>query len=164
MKRFFVFLVEMLWLFAGCKKQCEMKYPNDIKPVIWNEYNDVHTVFWNYYTFCSEAKEEDKDKIIMITGWLSNDLSDLLLVEDISKASIRPMVSIPVISNSTDSSIRIKLDTCDIRKRCYVKGKLFFDCTYGGVCDSKSVPKLFLENADNISFEGIKEEEILSEP
>ena len=38
----------VLLLFAGCDKNCKIKYPKDLKPIDWENYNDVYDVIWNY--------------------------------------------------------------------------------------------------------------------
>lgn len=144
---------------AACDKFCGMKPPKDVKPIDWDNYNDVHTVFWNYYTLCSETKEKDRGKEIMVSGWISQGAykSALFFVEDVSKTNDNnntplAMGNIPIVS--IDLELQNKLDTSDITKKCYVKGTLDFDCLYvmSRVCESKSRPKINVLNADDIYF------------
>jgi len=146
-------------LFTACVKDCKIKYPKDIKPIDWKNYNDVHTVFWNYYTLCSETKENDRGKEIKVSGWVSQGKykSALFFVEDVSKINDNnntPLTigNIPICSEHIE--LQSILDTSDLKKKCYVKGILNFDCLYvmSRVCESKSRPKIYVINADDIYF------------
>jgi hypothetical protein len=160
MKRVILCLAIFLLLLAACKKQCEIDYPKDVKPVDWENYNDVHTVFWNYYTLCSETKEEDRGKEIMVSGWISQGRykGSLFFVEDMSKINDdnnNPLTTGNIPIDSRYLELQNILDTSDITKKCHVKGKLDFDCLYimSRVCESKSRPVINIENINDIYFE-----------
>ena len=150
----------MLLLFAGCKNKCEIDYPKNIKPIDWENYNDVYTVYWNYHTLCSEIKVEDADKEIMLSGWvrlpLYNRENYFNLVADVAQAGEYPGPA-PTLHISIamyEDSIRYYLDTCDITRKCFIKGRLDFDCYHmSGVCDSKAYPTVHLLSVKNIYFE-----------
>ena len=152
-------LTAILFLFIACDKDCKIKYPKDIKPIDWKNYNDVHTVFWNYYTLCSETKEKDRGKEIMVSGWISQGThkSALFFVEDVSKINDNnntpsAIGNIPITSRYVE--LQSILDTSDITKKCYVRGRLDFDCLYviSRVCESQSRPKINILSANDIYF------------
>ncbi len=152
-------ITAVLLLFASCEKHCMGKRPKEVKPIDWNNYNDVHTVFWNYYTFCSKVKQEDEGKEIMVSGWiLQSPLVDgLYLLNDISQASIRPIprTHLPILILRNPTEILQKLDTCDLTKKCYIKGELLFNCleTMSRVCESEAAVELIVYNASDIYFD-----------
>jgi len=169
MKRTILFLTAILLLFAACDKDCKIKYPKDLKPIDWENYNDVRTVFWKYYTH--EAKNQtDEGKEIMVSGWLSHpkyyrgNTKTMLLFEDFSKTDVndpipKESIYIRCYSNRIDTLINIcsdltnKLDTCNFMKKCYVKGILKIDCiTMMGRCPERCMPYILIENVDNIYF------------
>ena len=154
-----VCLAAIILLFAACSdKYCGIDPPKDLKPIDWTNYNDVPTVFWNYYTFCSKTKKEDELKEILVSGYISRGKfkHDLFLVEDVSKIND---------GNSTDKGniaiyprnieLQNKVDTSDRTKKCYVKGKLTFNCHHvmSRVCESTSRPRISIANADDIYFQ-----------
>ena len=151
-------LAAIILLFAACSdKYCGIDPPKDLKPIDWANYNDVSTVFWNYYTFCSKMKEEDYLKEIMVSGYISRGKfkHDLFLVEDVSKindGNSGDMGNIAITYHNLE--LQNKVDTSDRTKKCYVNGKLMFDCLGGSrVCESKSRPRIAIANVDDIYFQ-----------
>ena len=146
------------WTLISCNKKnckewsceeydCTVKYPTDIKPIDWENYNDVYTVFWNYHAQCP-GKTEDKDKEIMIYGWLYGTTENrCLLVERNSTPHGNPHVIIHVPYH-----IQTIIDTLVLTKKCFVKGELvFFDFPTNNCCTL--APGIYLIDIDNIYFE-----------
>ena len=162
----------ILLLFATCKKSCLQKRPKDVKPIDWENYNDVYDVFWNYNTFCSETKEKDRGKEIMICGWIFHGWNEKPLRNggEFVVISNEKDIFEPNFSTSTRGtgicvrsyyggqneclldSLRIKFDTTDITKKCFIKGILIFKCLHTEKC-SKAEPEIILEDINNICFE-----------
>ena len=171
MKRIILCLTALLLLFAACEKGCKIKYPKDVKPIDWENYNAVYDVFWNYITLCKEANEEDYGKDIMVCGWvfqgieknpfynISRAFAIISDEEDIFFGNFSTNgTGFYVHPNYGDSnqnlidSLKIKFDTTDITKKCFIKGKLSFDCLHTEKC-SRAVPEIILEDINNINFE-----------
>jgi len=151
--------------FCGCEK-CKIKYPKNIKPIDWENYNDVYTVKWNYITVGSETKtkiEQDRDKDIMIYGWVSfphawnigfglNEFFD----GNGTMCTIGIQSTIDSINNIVDYSlleqVRTKLDTSDLTKKCFIKGRLSSQSFPGNGC-SRIEPKIMITDINNIYFE-----------
>ena len=160
----FIFSIAGIFFLTTCTKFCvdQIKKPANIPAVDWDDYNDVYTVFWNYYTLCSEAKKDDSGKDIMIIGWIySGDRPISTTRFSLTTEENRFEVStykIPIVGIRThgdmEKELQTKLDTCDLSKKCFIKGKLVFRCEEGPskTC-SKSKPEIFLENIENIYFE-----------
>jgi hypothetical protein len=153
-----VFVCAFCVVFAACKDGCMVKAPKHIEPIDWNNYNDAQNVFWNYYTVCSEIKEEDRGREIMVSGWISQGINkiNLFFVKDslhINDNNPLHTGNIPIVCK--DPELQNKLDTSNVKKRCYVKGILRFDCLHimSRVCESESRPKIEVSNANDIYFE-----------
>ena len=164
----FCLLLSAFCLFYGCET-CKIKYPKNLKPIDWENYNSVRTVFWNYYA--PEAKnQKDEGKEIMVSGWLSHskyyrgNAGVMIIFEDLSKTDINDPIPIESIhircwSSRTDTLIDIcsdlknKLDTCNFMEKCYVKGILKIESiTMMGSCAVRYRPTILIENADDIYF------------
>jgi hypothetical protein len=155
MKRIILYLTAILLLFAACDKGCKIKRPKDLKPIDWENYNDVYTVVWNYKNEC-RGTEKDENKDVMVSGWVYNfnglstrqfDLSDSPDVKT-------PRIMITTFLDSPLEGLEIiyKLDTSDLTKKCFIKGKLFFYQESTNNC-CRVYPLIFLNDANNIYFE-----------
>jgi len=141
-------------LFTNCGKFCLEKRPKDIKPIDWENYNSVYDVFYNYYRLCSEQRYEDSEKTIMVSGWLYRLWGGGLILRNIpnhtNENSEYPRISL--LAFRVNEELYAKIDTCDLTKKCFVKGELIFGCAEAGLC-STSVPLIIIKNADDIYFE-----------
>ena len=152
-----------IFFLASCREFCidQIKKPANVTAVDWDNYNDVYTVFWNYYTFCSERNEKDLGKDIMIYGWIrkaSGSIPEIsaqrfsLVIED----KVNSELSYPFVDILARDDVKIELqsilDTLDLKKKIFIKGKLIFNCLKTvSICD-KSVPEIILEEINNINF------------
>ena len=150
-----VCITVILLLFATCNKDCRIKRPKpkDVKPIDWENYNDVHTVYWNTVHCCSETISRLPSDTIMISGWKPSNLDGFVLCDypntyygDGTITSIVPIVCyLP--------EFRIMLDTCDLTKKCFIKGIIRFDSEYysrGRGCIVE--PYIEITNIDDIYF------------
>jgi len=172
MKQIVLCFTAILLLFTGCNKDCIIKRPKSVKPIDWENYNDVYTVYWNLLKFCSEPSN-DEGKDIKIYGWIFQgliypdgkplpvDSKNFVLIsneEDIFYANYctRGGVGIAIGSVHRDSlnffDLQSKLDTSDITKKCFIKGKIGFICLHTGKC-SQSEPRIYLQDVSDIYFE-----------
>jgi len=170
MKKIILSLTIILLLFAACDKGCKIKRPKNVKPIDWENYNDVYDVFGNYNTLCSETKEKDRGREIMICGWIFQGIEEnpfynisrtfaiISNEEDIflgnfSTRGTGIYVCLDYSNNNENliNSLKIKFDTTDITKKCFIKGKLSFKCLHIEKC-SKAVPYIILEDMNNIYF------------
>ena len=121
MKRVFFYSTVLLLLFTTCDKT-----PKDVKPIDWENYNDVYTVFWNCYSSCKEIKSEYVDKTIKISGWKVQS-ADLFVLGDDAKCAetfFAPAPSTVIAINFYFPGSDAFLDTCDLTKKCFIKGKI----------------------------------------
>ena len=159
MKRGILCLAAILLLSVACEKQCLTQRPKDVKPIDWGDYNDVYTVYWNYHTLCSETKEEDRGKEIMIYGWMQpgwdgvSVSASMFALKDDRNDIILASIDIKTVVNSLEyDSIQTKLNSCDLAKKCFIKGRLDFHCLHIQGW-SKAVAGIYLENVNDIYFE-----------
>ena len=169
MKKRILCLTAILLLFTNCNEDCKenckeeapckIDRPKDIKPIDWENYNDVYSVFWNYRTLCSEIKEEDRGREIMVYGWVQPDWdgisvsASMFALKDDRNDIIQAHVEIKTSTDKLEYDlIQKKLDSCDLTKKCFIKGKLDFHCLQIQGC-SKSEPQMYLENVTDIYFE-----------
>jgi hypothetical protein len=159
MKKLILLLTAILLLFSGCPKHCLVDSPKDIKPIDWENYNDVATLFWNYYALSSETKWEDENKEIMVYGWILNQLglgvkaNNFSLLDDLDKIQ-DPHPTRPFITIRTYQAIELQsiFDTCDLTKKCFVKGKLNFGhINTSGVCNTTH-PEILITDINDIYF------------
>jgi len=140
-------------LFAACKN-CMLKPPKNVKPIDWENYNSVYDVFYNYYRLCSEQRYEDNEKTIMVSGWLYRLWGGDFILRNIPNHT-NENLEYPWIGIKTfevEEEFNAKIDTCDLTKKCFVKGELIFACLHSGLCSS-SIPLIIIKNADDIYFE-----------
>ncbi|MDR1180547.1 MAG: hypothetical protein LBL13_01010 [Bacteroidales bacterium] len=171
MNKIILCILTGMLVFTACGKICRsVKPPKDLKPIDWTHYNDVYTVSGNFYTLCSDIKSEYKDKEIMVYGWIwdspyEDKIIEIIknkfyfcLIENPDKINETPRlqnsiaVSVVRVSPIEKEQIQMKLDTCDLTRKCFVKGQLFFNCLHTMGC-SEAVPEIFITNADDIYFE-----------
>ena len=177
MKKIILCLAVLLLLFANCQKPCKdecscdketseehapckIKYPKDIKPIDWNNYNDAYTVHWNFYTYYSKIKEEDEHREIMIYGWIpghydiSADMFYLYTDENSSNLSKGTSVTIRAmgwyVNQNIAPQVQTKLDTSDLTKKCFVKGRLRL---FQEPCCGWILPEIWITNSDDVYFE-----------
>ena len=147
-------LTAILLLFIACDKTCVMKPPKDLKPIDWENYNSVYNVFYNYYALCNKQKYEDEKKNIMIYGWIYPQWEGWFILRD-SPNNANENLAYPwirILSFEVETEFQAKLDTCDLTKKCFIKGKLIFNCLHSGMC-STSVPEIIISNLDDVYFE-----------
>ncbi len=165
MKKYILILTAILFLFASCdeRRLCLGKIPKDVKPIDWDNYNDVYTVYWNTYSSCKEISNEQRD--IMMYGWVNIVAKERFQWENWLHAGIS-VVDNPnhydrnkgnTLPNGTWISIevhfpvdelQVKLDSCDLTQKCYVKGKLSFNREQAGIC-CVARPIIIVENIDD---------------
>jgi len=158
MKRIILCLTAILLLFSACEKACLEKKPRKVKPIDWENYNDVYTAFWNTYSTISESSNI-LQREIMVYGWVKPKYSEyrFTLVTDThdSDKSLQ-LVGKPhfdvYIRGSEMALIREKLDTCDLTKKCYVKGKLDFNRIKAGLCGI-AIPEIIIEDINDFFIE-----------
>ena len=125
MKKVIFSIIAVLLLFAACDKNCKIKYPKDLKPIDWENYNDVYTVYWNLAHCCSESINIQSDTI-KISGWKVQS-RDLFALGDDAKCAetlFVPSPSTVVYIDFDFLEAYAFLDTCDLTKKCFIKGKI----------------------------------------
>jgi hypothetical protein len=147
-------LTAILLLFAACDKTCGIKSPKDVKPIDWENYNSVYDVFYNYYRLCSEQRYEDSEKTIMVSGWLYRLWGGYFILRNIPNHTNEDseFPSIQLLIYGIEKEFIAKIDTCDLTKKCFVKGELIFGCAEAGLC-STSAPLIIIKSVDDIYFE-----------
>jgi len=113
-------------LFSACEK---IKIPKDVKPIDWENYNDVYTVYWNCYSSYKKIKSEYEGKTIKISGWSPWWYDSFYLCDDAKYVdnTVRADVIPTILITCYLPGFKEKLDTCDLKKKCFVKGKIRFD-------------------------------------
>jgi hypothetical protein len=155
MKRIILFLMVILLAVTGCRKECRVGNKN-VPPIDWENYNDVTTV-WNNLTH-SYKDDIPVGRTIKVAGWIQH-----VSYEDISAAEFDLVLDSAIDFNSHGIAIRIeafdireelqaKFDTCNLKNKCFVKGKVELMVFKTMYCASYS-GKIKLENIDNICFE-----------
>jgi len=147
-------LTAKLLLFSACDKACGTKRPKDVKPINWENYNSAYDVFYNYHTLCSEQRYEDSEKTIMVSGWLYRLWGGDFILRNIPNHT-NENLEYPWIGIETfevNKEFNAKIDTCDLTKKCFIKGKLIINCLEKGMC-STSIPEIIISNVDDIYFE-----------
>ena len=153
-------LTALLLLFTACEKTCSVKKPKDVKPIDWENYNDVYTVYWNYSSVYSKRKQEDEGKIIKISGWITQHSppnANLFALCDDSKYAIRSSgykTSPPImhIDGYFVPGLQAMLDSCDLTKKCFIKGKLGFREIPSGFCTG-AMPIIEITDINDIYFD-----------
>ena len=157
MKRIILSLAAILLLFAACEKSCLEKRPKNVKPIDWENYNDVYTAFWNAYSKISESSYM-RGQEIMVYGWVEAKYSEdgfILVTNTNDTDKSLPLIGKPHLDVriwGQVTPIHEKLDSYDLTKKCYVKGKLEFNVIHKGMC-SIAIPEIIIENIDDFYFE-----------
>jgi len=121
MKKIILCLTALLLLFVACEK-----IPKDVKPIDWENYNDVYTVYWNLRSSCKKIKSECDGRTIKISGWRVWSRDSFCLGDDAKCAEIffvpSPRAVVYIDFNFPEAYAF--LDTCDLTKKCFIKGKI----------------------------------------
>ena len=148
------FTALLLLLFATCEKDC-IKRPKNVEPIDWENYNDVYTVYWNTIHLCSETINLPSDTI-KIVGWRAWSYDAFNLCDDAKYAdkNLGYTAAFPCITIECNlPEFKTKLDTCDLTKKCFIKGKLsFFYVETSGKC-CKIGCRIEITNINDIYFE-----------
>jgi hypothetical protein len=153
-------------VFPACEKMCKQKMPKNLKPIDWSNYNDVYTIYWNNINKCIEKNHSDiaEGEKIKIYGWVKldpygdNDFSygfnGFTLIDDQSQIFAPNLIDCRHVSVVFRFEEDVTVDTNEIisKKRCYVEGKLYFNCQYLGRCKKTGI-LILVSNADDIYFE-----------
>ena len=148
MKKVILSIIAILLLFIACEK-----IPKDVKPIDWENYNDVYTVYWNCYSSCEKIKSEYEGKTIKISGWKIQSRDAFALGDDAKCAEnfFVPSPSAVVDIDCYFPEADAFLDTCDLTKKCFIKGKIRFDMLkYSSSCSVK--PKIEVMDINDIYF------------
>jgi len=144
----------LLLLFTACEKSCNVKPPKNVKPINLENYNDVYTVYWNYISLESKRNQEDEGKIIKISGWKAWSYDAFSLCDDAKYAdkSLGYTAAFPHIDIGFNfPEAHAMLDTCDLTKKCFVKGKLSFHLIEAGFCN-KAIPVIEVTDINDVYF------------
>jgi hypothetical protein len=140
--------------FVGCDNTCKIKHPKNLAPIDWENYNDVYTVYWNTVHCCSEIINIQNDTI-KISGWKPWSYDFFYLCDDAKYAdkNLGYTAATPIIHIICNlPELSEKLDTSDLTKKCYIKGKICLSSeTYPKGCTVE--PKIEITNIDDIYFE-----------
>ncbi|MDR2911050.1 MAG: hypothetical protein LBV47_06775 [Bacteroidales bacterium] len=164
----------------SCKPNCDINIPKGVNPIDWRNNNDVYTVYWNCIKDCSEVNEieicgcYESLKNIKISGWINQasvvlydtpvdpcDFTIMDMKEYIFEWNGAVGCRIPVkISSCSDNynydsiadSLRMKFDTTDITKKCYISGKLRYNTMPTNYC-CRTGASIEIYSADDIYFE-----------
>ena len=168
MKKVILSFAVLLLLFANCDKNCKKENckedepckidrPKDVKPIDWENYNDVYTVFWNTVHSRYESINLQNDTI-KISGWHAGSYDLFHLCDDPDAANpnlgfVPTNIIILVYGKHPElyTVFQNMLDTCDLTKKCFVKGKLVFEAVDGSMC-GRTVPYLEVYDINDIYF------------
>ena len=133
MRKILLATIVIFCLFCGCKKQCVQPYQSDEIPALkTNDFNSCEAVCKNYtylicgdeasFPYCSHIKDT-----IMVCGYISNWDGESLLL---------PLFDSPEPSNP-EFCVYVELynypiveEEINVSKKCYVRGRLFFNSLY----------------------------------
>ena len=140
--------------FSACEEKCKIKYPKDVKPIDWENYNDVYTTYWNTVHSCSESITLQSDTI-KIYGWLTeyslhSGCLNLKNTKQDNKGETTVSVTVR-ITDEIEKNIYEKLYAPNFPKKCFAKGELIFDIIETNDC--MAVPRINVFNVDDIYFE-----------
>ena len=149
MNKIILCLTALLLLFAACEK-----IPKDVKPIDWENYNDVYTVYWNCYSStCKKNKSEYDGKTIKISGWRVWSRDAFTLGDDAKCAEIFfvPSPRAVVYINFNFPEAYAFLDTCDLTKKCFIKGTIRLK--FGQKSKCRVFPVIEVMDINDIYFE-----------
>ena len=165
MKRIILCFTAIILLFTNCNNECKngdcneeypckIDRPQNLKPIDWENYNDVHTVYWNTVHYCGEPNNIQGDTI-MISGWRPWSYDFFYLCDEAKYAdnslgytAAKPIVRIVCYLPEFSE----KLDTCDLTKKCFIKGKLMGESFSDMNCNWIE-PIIEITDINNIYFE-----------
>ena len=167
----FVSLTTLFLIFTACdnpcecepceveKNDCTIKLPKDLKPIDWENYNDVYTVYWNLVRNRSGGNsplDHDGDTI-KISGWnvWSYSYFNYLYLCDDAKYAIPELGytgASPTIPIGCWTFYRTILDSCNLTKKCFVKGVLGYSSRKEKEC-LRYVPTVHIMDINDIYFE-----------
>lgn len=81
MKKLILCFTIIVFVFVACNKECQIKYPKNLKSIDWENYNDVYTVYWNTVHLCFETVNLQSDTI-KISGWRAWNYGSFNLCDD----------------------------------------------------------------------------------
>jgi hypothetical protein len=113
----------------------------------------VKTVYWNTKHSCSETINFPSDTI-KISGWKAWSYYEFNLCDDAKYAdkNLGYTAATPIITIQCDlPEFQSKLDTSDLTKKCFIKGKLDFRRFKRTCC--VRVPVIIITNVNDIYFE-----------
>jgi len=167
MKKIILCIIVVLLIFTGCNNNgCKIKYPKNIKPIDWENYNNVYDIFWNYHTENSVTNkkiDQDRGKDIMVYGYIFGiSTFHFSLIANKDNSEIQLFIS-PFDYHYEDddryanidtllNQIQTKLDTSDLTKKCFIKGKLSNESFPNNDCNWID-PKIIITDINNIYFE-----------
>jgi hypothetical protein len=138
---------------------CKIEPLQDILPIDWENYNDVHTVYRNFTTNdCS--KTGSTGKMIKVGGWIVQSGANIHKIEPSSfyltdypnQILISGSISVTSEIPEVVELLKIKFETNDLTKKCYITGELLiYDFPTNNCCTTG--PEIIITNADNIIFE-----------
>ena len=172
MKRIVLCLTIILLLLVACDKNClnTKEKPKNLKPIDWENYNDVNTVFWNFYGPCEDFYNMNNPENIMIYGWINTITKNWVYFNgenyDWLASGRIELVDNPNFYNDSGSKptgywvdllfpvneFKAKLDSSDLTKKCFIKGKLRFNPLKMGFCCRNSV-EIVITDINDIYFE-----------
>ena len=147
-----------MFIFTSCGiSDCPpIKKPADLKPIDMESFNDVHTVYWHGIHYCEDVDESASLGTIKIYGWINGiDFHSIVLFDlvgdpkDIQAPNIWTKV---FVRARYSDELKIKLDTADLSKKCYIRGEMSLDCLYSDGC-STTVAEIWLSDINDIWFE-----------
>ena len=160
-----LFCSAILFLLTACEKHCKIKYPKNIKPIDWENYNDVYTVYWNYHTVSSETNkkiEQDRGKEVMIYGYIHGiQWAKFSLIANKDNSNLQVFTRLFFNPYDDDGyvnfdtlvhQIQTKLDTSDLTKKCFITGKLSATSLGTNYC-TWIVPTIIITDINDIYFE-----------
>ena len=176
MNREFLFLVILCIVTFSCKRKCDIiiEKPNNVKPIVWEDYNDAYDVFWNYFKNDCRGAGWPTGKTIKISGKIHlgsrrfvlmsehehehNDIYDHMLIK-----YDYPAPSIYVFCFFSDELLKeIILKYADFKGKCYIKGEVATSLIGGEEGGDKccfTVPNIRLYSIDDLYFEGDENDE-----
>jgi len=146
----FCLLLSAFCLFYGCET-CKIKYPKNLKPIDWENYNDVHTVVWNFLSECNGFDYGMQKKNIMIYGWMTGYSVHSGIIQIKNNSENTGETLIVRITNDVEKDIYEKLFAPNWPKKCFAKGELLLEAEYTTCC--RIVPELKVNRGEDIYFE-----------
>ena len=145
----------------SCKEKgrCpEVKIPENLSPIDWENYNDVYTVYWN----CKKGIEKNShtENIIKVTGWILQPGANIheinparfYLTDGPDRILFSEGLQVNIISFETAELLKIKFGNSDLTKKCYITGNLFGLSNSSNDCSWIDY-MIEITNPDDIYFE-----------